>query len=392
MDNTKISEIVNRINDSLLSEGYSGFDPYDALNSSLVPKKNKWVNIILTQFFVYSPFASIRYLAKIPKSVNPKVLGLMLGAYSKQIKLGSRNLAYIKLCEKIVKFLLKHRSKYSSNLSWGHNFPWQSSNRYLERNLPTSVNSCFIGHSLIDLYNVTQDSKYLVLAESISKFLIKDLNVLETENGICFSYTPIDEYYVHNANLLTASFFIRLFEHTKNSELLELSIKSADFSLLQMSDSGLWPYSFDQVNFKHRNQADWHQGFVLDSIYEFVMSDSVDSSKYLKKLEKGAHFYSQKMFDKRGKALWRYPSKWPLDIHNQCQGVITFSKLSRLDDKYFKTLKKITTYMINEMYHEEKFIYQKWPFMTNDIAYPRWCEAWPYVALTEYLYTTINYE
>ena len=55
-----------RVND------YSGYDPYDALNSELLNSiKSKWLRVLFTQFFVYNPI-NLRLFFNIKKEENKK--------------------------------------------------------------------------------------------------------------------------------------------------------------------------------------------------------------------------------------------------------------------------------------------------------------------------------
>jgi len=82
------TEIENEVVDSLKKfdryvreNNFSGFDPYDALNSEKLLKiNNKLLRVLLTQFFVYSPF-NTRSFFQIKSEKNPKAIGLFLSSY-----------------------------------------------------------------------------------------------------------------------------------------------------------------------------------------------------------------------------------------------------------------------------------------------------------------------
>jgi len=286
----------------------------------------------------------------------------------------------------MVNFLISNRSLQYDNYSWGYNFPWQSSNRYLAKNEATIVSSSYAGFALINLYDITKEVKYLDIAESICEFIIKDLNIMKIDNKICFSYTPKDEYYVHNANLLGASLLAKVYARTNNLKYRDYAVSSVDFTVGEQLENGLWYYSYDK-NGKHRMQADWHQGFILECLSDLIIELALESKTYRDSLDRGLIFYKKKQFNSKKEALWRWPRKWPLDIHNQAQGIITFSKLFSSNDDNLNFALKICHRTISKMKDSKGFFYyQVWPFFTNKTPYMRWGQTWMFLALSELIY------
>jgi len=60
---------------------WAGYEPYDALNSSIVKAlpllDSKLPRLVLTQFLKRSPI-NIRRLLRVPRTQNPKAIGLFL--------------------------------------------------------------------------------------------------------------------------------------------------------------------------------------------------------------------------------------------------------------------------------------------------------------------------
>jgi len=365
---------------------YSGYDPYDALNSpSLKSFKSKFLKLVVTQFFVYSPI-NCRTFFNIEPDKNPKAIGLFLSSYCKLFKSGLINKKdFSDVTAELVDYLQKKKSKGYSGLCWGYNFAWQDLKRYSEKWLPNIVATSYVGNSFLDLYEITGEEKYLDFVKSICNFILKDLNITTTQEGICFSYTPIDKFVVHNANCLGAAFLSRVYSFTQEKKLLEYSTKAFDFSLSFQKNDGSWAYSLDSVTHKERNQLDYHQGFILDSIINFITFTRKNDCKYLQSLMKGIEFYITQQFEERGCSKWRLPWRFPVDIHNQAQGIITLSKMYEMckEEKYLDFVKKMTEWTIEHMQDKKGyFYYQKWSFFTNKISYMRWGQAWMMLALS----------
>lgn len=86
-------------------------------------------------------------------------------------------------------------------------------------------------------------------------------------------------------------------------------------------------------------QIDFHQGFVLNSIFS-VYKYADNKAEYLESIKKGMSFYKEKQFREDGTSLFRYPHKHPIDIHNQAQGIISFSLLNEIDEEYLPFAEK----------------------------------------------------
>jgi hypothetical protein len=73
--------------------------------------------------------------------------------------------------------------------------------------------------------------------------------------------------------------------------------------------------------------------------------------------------------------------RYPIDIHNFAQGLITFTvfKYKELADKLFNKAVELMWDCQNQY-----FYYQKTKWYTNKINYIRWSQAWMYYAISRY--------
>jgi rhamnogalacturonyl hydrolase YesR len=387
--NRDINESLKLLEEYVRNQNYSGYDPYDALNSSQLNNINsRLFRVMFTQLFVYSPI-NLRPFFHIDKGINPKALGLFLSAYSNLFKNGRiERKIFDEVSSKLAALLLEDASNGFSGYCWGFNFNWNDVKRNAKKYTPTLVISSFVGNGFLDLYDITHEKKYLEIAESITHFILKDLHIREFQNGICFSYSPIDDHVVHNANCLGGAFLSRVYKLNNDKNLLEYSQKAFEYSLSQQNKDGSWLFQLDTETGKIRDQIDFHQGFIIDSLSASIANKTLVEDKYLNGLKKAVLFYKNNQFSKDGRAMWRLPRKYPIDIHHQAQGIITFSKLYSTfkDTEYLNFSKKIAEWTIENMQDKKGyFYYQKWPFFTNKIPYIRWGQAWMMLALSEYL-------
>ena len=383
---TSLSKLVTWIE----KNNFKGYDPYDALNSDYLLRNNKWMRLTSTVFFRISPI-NFRKIFKIKKGINPKAMGLLLSVYSHLSQKGIKNTESRQ--NLIFDWLLANRCNRFSGYSWGYNFPWQNSTRLLDSGLPSVVTTAYVANGMLDYYISTQNSQALFAAEQACNFVIENLNKTFSGDSFCFSYTPIEKNIVHNANVLGASLLSRVSAHNGSRKLREHSTNSIDFTIDRQNNDGSWDYCIDPITGKGRVQTDWHQGFILDALADYIDNVKPSDTKYSEALLKGALYYKNKQFDDIGRCHWRLPQKWPIDIHNQAQGIITFSRLFEKDKEYLSFASKVANWTINEMQDEEGFFYfQKWPFFINKIPYIRWSQAWMAISLTALITNIDKYE
>lgn len=391
MDTIYYYDSFNKLSDYCRSSDYMGYDPYDSLNSTKIKNiNNRLLKIAITQFMVYSPI-NLRSFLKTDISRNPKAIALILDGYYNILKSSLPcDPSIHKNCELLSQYLLDSYTPGYSGKCWGFNFEWQDISRASPKGLPTIVITSFVGGALLNQYELTKEKRFLDAAKSASEFILKDLNVYESEEGICFSYTPIDNHVVHNANLLGAAFLSKLYSVGGDTNLRTHAQKALNFSLHHQERDGSWAYSMNPQTGKKRYQIDFHQGFILDSIFDIVTNCHVDFNRYQEKSSRGLNYYKNNQFHKNGRSKWRLPLDWPIDIHHQAQGISTFSKYSVLDQQCLSFAKMIASWTIENMQNDDGyFYYQKYPMMINKIPYLRWCQAWMINALS-YLLLRLN--
>ena len=151
-----VDSYLNDLRAYIEAADYAGYDPYDALNSALlsaISKKSKWLRIAFTQVLKMSPF-NIRPLLGMKRGYNPKGIGLFLWGYAKLYTL-EKNKQYLARIDYLLDLLEKLKSRVYSGNAWGYNFNWQSRTFMRPAGTPTIVNTSFIGHALLDCYEMT---------------------------------------------------------------------------------------------------------------------------------------------------------------------------------------------------------------------------------------------
>lgn len=378
----KIEKSLLKLKTYIESEEFKGFDPYDTLNSKLFKKMiGKWLPVFVIQFQKRNP-VNIRPMLGIKKEINPKSIGLFLNAYSNLYGIDQEK----EVAEKMaffVKWLEQNSLKGYSGCCWGYNFPWASPEKFTAKNTPNVVVSATIGKGLFGYYELTRSAEALNMLNGLAEFILNDLPVTEDKTGICYSYTPGKKDCCYNASLLGGEILARLFTLTGDERLREAAVKALDFVVARQKENGMWNYSIDLATGSERNQIDFHQGYVLESMAAIMKYTKNMGNKYSAPLEKGLRFYYENQFHRNGRSKWRLPKDIPTDIHNQAQGIIAFALLKDHSPEYLPFAQSIAEWTIENMQDDEGFFYyQNHHFYKNRISYMRWSQAWMLLALT----------
>lgn len=369
---------LEKLEDYLRRNSFSGYDPYDALNSPLagiLSFGTKYGRIAMTQAMRRLPF-NLRPFIGIKKGHNPKGLGLFLWGYAKLYAI-EKNPQYLEQISFLLDRLDELKSRDCSGNGWGYNFDWQSRAFFVPKYTPTIVNSSFIGHALLDTWQHTGMQQALDLALPIANFILKDLHRTKDGDTFCFSYTPIDQTAVHNANLLGASLLIRLYQLTGESALKTAALESLAYTMKYQHEDGSWFYA----ETKMQSWIDsFHTGFNLEAIRHFLKIG--EAQEYRPGFDKGVKFYADNFFLDDGTPKYYHDRVYPIDIHAPAEAIVFFAGEG---DRYRDLTDRVLTWSLDNLYDQSGYFYfRKGPRFTNKIPYMRWAQAWAFHALTEY--------
>ncbi len=373
------NECINRLAAFVEQYGYVGYDPYDALLSPLMPVlslSTQAGRIAWMQFLRRCP-VNIRPLLGIQPGHNPKALGLFLEGYAALYR-HSRSQELKGAAENLITLLEGYKAPVCSGNGWGYNFDWQSRVFFVPKYTPTVVNTAFIGHALLDAWEAMGIQRALDLALPVRDFIIKDLNRLTEGDGVCFSYTPLDRYAVHNANLLGASILYRISRYTGDAEAGQIALSALAYSMKYQRDDGAWKYS-------EQHGSSWidsfHTGFNLESIRWFLRFGAAE--QYKKAYWNGVRFYADNFFLEDGTPKYYHDKTYPIDIHSPAEAIWFFSDEG---SEYQDLTDRVLGWMLGNMYSGKGYFYfRKGRFWTNRIPYMRWSQAWAFRALSAYM-------
>lgn len=378
---TTLSQHYNKIN-------FNGFDPYDGLNSNflkfLVFNSSK-LRLYAQQFMKKSPI-NFRPLFGVSKGRNTKGIGLLVRSYMLM-----NNTNHQDTIHDLLKWLEENANNKYHGKCWGYNFDWQSTVFYIPKGEPTVVNTAFIANAFLDAYDAYKEQKYLDIARSACDFILFDLNRTLKGETLCFSYSPFDRSITHNANLLAAELLTRVYQYTKESELLQTANKAIDFTLAHFNSNGS---IFQGITLQQHFIDSFHTGFILVSLWNIAKYSDLDEKNpvYMRTMYNAYKYYKQTFFEPDGLPHYYYNKKYPIDLHCSAQGIITHLTFKDYDYEAINRAKTIAKWAIDNMWDEKKgyFYYQKTRWYINKIQYLRWPNIWMFYALAMLKYHGIE--
>jgi len=381
--------------------GWAGYDPYDVKGTGLylwlqkksgysIAKGMLWFTCKMEKKY---PILTRRFYG-VRKSVNAKAMGLFIRAYINLYESTGED-SYKEKALECIDWLDKNISRGYSGKCWGYPFDWQSK-IFISKYTPSAVVSCVVGDGYWAAYQVLGNRKYLDVCISICNFLINDLNVdVQSEFKVCFSYTPIDDYHVHNANLFVAEFLIRIGTEIENQEYIQLGKRAVNYSVGEQNpDGSIFYWGLVQEGVPKNHIDHYHSGFEIRALFNiFILTKDL---KYRQSLEQYIEFYHKNLISNDHNPLrpkMNPQELWPINVHTCAEAILCNATLAGISPRSSEVLSKLCEWTIAKMQSPEGYFYYLRNRSENDndvikIPYIRWGQAWMLLSLSQALKTT----
>ncbi len=381
-----IQEAVNRLDAWIEREQFRGWDPYDALNSSLLKALTfgqRRMGQVWVQLMKRSP-VNLRPLLRVPKEYNPKGMGLFLASYWRKYQL-TGDAHCLDQAAFFAEWLRANVTVGYAGACWGYNFDWPNRGFFAPAGTPTIVNTAFVGLSFLDVARSEDHAARkrvmphaLTVAESACRFVLSDLNRLQTVPGnVCFSYTPLDKRYVHNANLLGAQLLAETAALNDEPTWQQMALAAARYTVACQRPDGSWLYGEEK---KDRWVDNFHTGFVLVSLQR--MGHSLQTDEFRTAVSRGYAYWKEQMFLADGTPKYYADRLYPIDIHAVAQAILTFLAFTHVDNEAYPRAVQVAEWGIQHMQDQRGYFhYQIYPAYRIRIPYMRWAQAWMQRAL-----------
>jgi hypothetical protein len=360
------------------SRDYSGYDPFDGLNSrvfQLSPLKySRTARLAWLQLFKRSPL-NLRALTAVPPGKNPKGVALFALAHlSRYRALGL--VADREESERLLAELIAMRASPRNGTAWGYNFDWQNRAFLAQRGTPTIVPTAFAARAFIEAAGVLGDTSYLKIASDTCSFITRDLNVNdESTDEICWSYSPLDQTRVFNASLLAAETLASVGAATSNEGFKELAVRGARYVIRRQRTDGSWAYGAEGF----QSWADnFHTAFILTSLSRILDACGPESLEGLfSSLQRGYEFWTTRFFAENGWPMY-YPGKlYPADAHSAGAALVAFAEVNRLNGDSLSRADSVAAWVLGNLRDPMGFFYyQLRASHTVRTPYMRWSQAW----------------
>lgn len=371
---------------------FSGFDPYDGLNSKVLQStplfKSPLVRLFWIQLFRRSP-VNLRKVFGVPKGFNPKAGALFLAGVCKMCAV-SGDKRYKEMAFELAGLLRKTILRRAKGIAWGYNFPWQSKAFYVPAGTPNIVTTVFVGHALMDYYEAFKDEEVRSFIGGIKDFIVNEMILWERSDRMCFGYIPGEKAEVHNANLLAAAFLCRGGIFLGDRGLNGLVLKAVRFSIDDISEEGHWPYGTMP---HHRWMDNFHTAFNLEALLE--IKRQLPTNEFDNAITKVFKYYLRNFFLADGTSKYYHNKLYPIDIHTIAVDLLFFTGLFEypcvlFSEEDLRSAKKLTEVnlelAVNKFWDKRGyFYYQRNRLYMNKIPYMRWSQSWMFFALASYL-------
>jgi len=384
----QLSDLISRSINKLLKwidHSYLGWDPYDGLNSIRFNNFQKCPDlckIAIIQANKVSPI-NFRPILAIEPGIDTKGISIFLQGYYKLYNSGipgpleeDGSFLYLKL--------IKENILYNNTISWSsHYFNYIGiKGSILTPNSPDLIGTSNAMKAICQY----SDYKGLHIEHIIEKYYNYLVNNFDYDHG-CFTYGHyIKDKYIPNCDAEVISSYRYTKKIVDNYDINRICSISLSKLIEYQNNDGSWYYSYyhDGNNYK---QLDFHQGYIINGLIDSIDIYPKMEDKIVKTIERAVNSYNS-IFSSDGRGYYRHPRRYPTDIHNQAQGIITYLKLYDLfkNRKFYDMSKIICKWTIKNMQDPTGYFYfQKGRILTNKIPYMRWSQAWMMLALSQIL-------
>lgn len=374
-------KINNNLLKSFFKNDFQGYDPFDSLNSKLLQsspfKNSKFCKLVLTQLGKRS-FFNFRKLLLIPKSRNAKGIALVILGLIEDFKRTKEDY-YLENAKILVDWLLANtcdKNKWKYNC-WGYNFEWQAKAFNVPLGTPNIVTTYFVSLAIYKFSLLIKDNNLQEEALNSAYFMSENL-IRKVKDYYVFNYVPNYDAFVHNANLFGAYWCLLCGTKNNDKKLIDKSISAIEFTIKDQKQNGSWVYGHQS---HHKWIDSFHTGYNLELIHQIDKINNNDQYKEVIKL--GYRYYLNTFVLDDGRVKYFDKSLYPLDVHSYSQAIIL---IKTIEPQNIKLLDRIVYSLLEHMFliKHNRFKYQKGRFLSNNINYFRWTQAWAYYSLSLY--------
>ena len=373
-----IDEAVDAIRAWGERAGWSGWDPYDALNSPFTPALTLGRPLgrrLLTQAVKTSP-VNLRPLLRIPRERDAKGVALVVSGYAR-LAAARSDASAATAAAALVDWLLAGAHRCRNGIGWSYHFDVQTRFFYYLRDQPNVIATTFVAHALLDVRELLGDTRVDEPIREVVSYLERDLLVGGARPY--FRYVDADNNLIHNANLLACSVLARAGLLLDEPRFVEVATAPLLTTLEAQAPDGSWPYS-------ERPDGSWvdnfHTGYVLESL---ALCAGLDPG-IAPRLEAGIAFWERALFLADGTPRNSTNSTIPIDSHSYAQAVETWLAVAQWRPDALARAERVARLLVARMLGDDGHVdFERRRLWTNRVAFVRWTTAASFRALARLL-------
>jgi rhamnogalacturonyl hydrolase YesR len=375
----KIKSSILRVEKWVEEHEYKGYEPFDGLSSIFRPLTfgNLLLDRILLQLIKQSPI-NLRPLFGVKPLDSTIGRGYMAWGYCHMFKM-TGDQRYREKAAACLQWLIEIKTQGYAEYSWGKHFDFASRGGLYKAFEPILVWTALIAHAFLEAYEVFDDRKYLEVADSVCKWIVK-LPRNQTDSGFCMGYHYQDfTADIHNSNMVGAAVLARTAKHTKNQEYLVVAKGAMTYSCTRQLPNGAWLYGEDPQNHWIDN---FHTGYNLDALKCYI--DYSGDNEFESMLKSGLDFYKKNLFEDTGRPKYYHNRVYPVDSQCASQAIETLANFSKIDNSALPIAIKVANWTIDNMQDKDGyFYYRQYPLgIKARTPMLHWAQATTYKALS----------
>ncbi|NDY74107.1 hypothetical protein DO021_12800 [Desulfobacter hydrogenophilus] len=369
-----LKEIYDHLFALEYAQGFNSYDIYDG-SCLTIPgfRRMKPVRMASTYLNKFSPI-NLRTVLGISKRKYPHAVACMVDAFYHE----SASVVPEKFIREQVEWLIS-RSLFKT---YGHHC-WNGLGISIDMKgggvnpeVPGLIGTSAVVRALCACYQQTTDPRIPKILRSVREDLTS--NYFQTYSGVSFfRYKPVTLPWMFtiNASAKGAALICHINLVLGEDQGLD-QVQAAVSSILETQEKdGKWKYTLDLKHGRHKEQIDFHQAYIIKALLD-IHSTGLLEIPLEKAIMRGITFQNEIQLLPTGALYYRYPGKYPCNIHNQLYAFYINMAGAFLDAAYEKKAALIFDWTLEHLYDPGLgFIYGSYPGVKIRIPYSRWGNA-----------------
>jgi hypothetical protein len=315
--------VVDRCKGLLRAALVPGYDPYDALAGTTVPRFVRRSTLLrqMTIQLRKRSATDLSSLMGVRPFVMAKALGCFLAAAARVESVGAGGANF---GSEVFRVLVE-RARSRKAEGWGYEFDVQTRWGYYPANSPNLIATVFVARGFLEWWLVTGSEEAEALVLDACEFLL-DVMYRGRGSGRAFFYTADSDVLIHNANVLGAALLAAAGRVLGRPEWVAIGREAVDVTLEAQRPDGTWAYG-------EASGLEWsdsfHTAYVLEGLHLVSLASSAADERLSAAIELGARVWMSCCFGADGTPFYYTDATGPHDIHSAATAIDVLSRMEK---------------------------------------------------------------